>query len=403
MIMNSPEPMNLGSPTQSPGVGSNQYMPQFLLGDMNPARDSQYTRGHNQGSGYKNWIGSSSPPRNSATNFNRQSSGGYSLNSGYESKLNNSNLIDRSIDPNYHSHYGQNLQNNQNYSPYLERSMASTTIMSGNIPQPNEKSQSVQLPGAPPVNRLVDMLNNKSTYSTPNILNNSNLTPNNMIKQEYLTAYEKNDLPFTPNQNQNHRLSPPSPTQIDPFYTHGESIKMDDKLDETWVTVFGIPQSATSFVLQEFSVYGQIIRHIPNPQGNWLHIQYQTKLQAQKALSKNGKILANSLMVGVMPCIDKRIMSMNSQVQDSQFSMPSTPGQINPKSPTNVNLKTSASFKSFPNATKLDRTQSLRTGVRPLGPFNGTSRIERESYDDSRLPKKNGNAISKAMEYMFGW
>lgn len=73
--------------------------------------------------------------------------------------------------------------------------MASTTIMSGNIPQPNEKSQSVQLPGAPPVNRLVDMLNNKSTYSTPNILNNSNLTPNNMIKQEYLTAYEKNDLP----------------------------------------------------------------------------------------------------------------------------------------------------------------------------------------------------------------
>lgn len=69
---------------------------------------------------------------------------------------------------------------------------------------------------------------------------------------------------------------------------------------------------------------------------------------------------------------------MNSQVQDSQFSMPSTPGQINPKSPTNVNLKTSASFKSFPNATKLDRTQSLRTGVRPLGPFNGTSRIERE-------------------------
>ena len=66
----------------------------------------------------------------------------------------------------------------------------------------------------------------------------------------------------TPTQNQSHRLSPPSPTQIDPFYTHGESIKMDDKLDETWVTVFGIPQSATSFVLQEFSVYGQIIRHI---------------------------------------------------------------------------------------------------------------------------------------------
>ena len=43
----------------------------------------------------------------------------------------------------------------------------------------------------------------------------------------------------------------------------------------------------------------------PNPQGNWIHIQYQTKLQAQKALSKNGKVLGSSLMIGIMPCIDK--------------------------------------------------------------------------------------------------
>ncbi len=35
MIMNSPEPMSLGSPTQSPGVGSSgQYIPNFLLGDI---------------------------------------------------------------------------------------------------------------------------------------------------------------------------------------------------------------------------------------------------------------------------------------------------------------------------------------------------------------------------------
>lgn len=73
--------------------------------------------------------------------------------------------------------------------------MASTTIMSGNIPQQNEKTQNVQLPGAPPVNRLVDMLNNKSTYNSPNIHNNSNhLTPSNIVKQEYLSAHEKNDL-----------------------------------------------------------------------------------------------------------------------------------------------------------------------------------------------------------------
>jgi hypothetical protein len=32
-MMHSPEPMSLGSPTQSPPV-NNQFLPQFLLGDM---------------------------------------------------------------------------------------------------------------------------------------------------------------------------------------------------------------------------------------------------------------------------------------------------------------------------------------------------------------------------------
>jgi nuclear pore complex protein Nup53 len=103
-------------------------------------------------------------------------------------------------------------------------------------------------------------------------------------------------------------FSPLTPSQIDPFYTYGESIRLDEKLDETWITVFGFPPSATSYILQEFANYGQIVNHVPSTQGNWLHIQYQSKLQAQKALSKNGKILANSLMIGVMQCIDKVLM-----------------------------------------------------------------------------------------------
>ena len=36
-----------------------------------------------------------------------------------------------------------------------------------------------------------------------------------------------------------------------------------------------------------------------------MHIRYQTKLHARKALSKNGKILAETIMIGVLPCIDK--------------------------------------------------------------------------------------------------
>jgi len=33
--------------------------------------------------------------------------------------------------------------------------------------------------------------------------------------------------------------SPPSPAQIDPFFTQGDSIRADVQLDDTWVTVFG--------------------------------------------------------------------------------------------------------------------------------------------------------------------
>jgi len=43
--------------------------------------------------------------------------------------------------------------------------------------------------------------------------------------------------------------------------------------------------------------------------GNWIHIHYQSKLQAKKVLSKNGKVFGGSIMVGVAPCIDKVGMS----------------------------------------------------------------------------------------------
>lgn len=48
--------------------------------------------------------------------------------------------------------------------------------------------------------------------------------------------------------------------------------------------------------------------------GNWIHIHYQSKLQAKKVLSKNGKVFGGSIMVGVAPCIDKVGTSSNGQL-----------------------------------------------------------------------------------------
>jgi len=76
---------------------------------------------------------------------------------------------------------------------------------------------------------------------------------------------------------------------------------------ENWVTVFGFPPSQIPYILLHFQNYGDIVRHVVPPgQCNWINIQYQTQLQAKKALSKNGKIIGDNLnlMVGVVECTD---------------------------------------------------------------------------------------------------
>ena len=75
-------------------------------------------------------------------------------------------------------------------------------------------------------------------------------------------------------------------------------------------------------------------------------------------------------MVGVMQCIDKKIMTQNSTNTNNSLDTTdvSLGGAIAALSPTSA---TSARIaKSFSNGSKLDRTQSLRTNVRPLGAFN---------------------------------
>ncbi|XP_048728366.1 nucleoporin NUP35-like isoform X2 [Ostrea edulis] len=104
-----------------------------------------------------------------------------------------------------------------------------------------------------------------------------------------------------------------SPAQLDPFYTQGEMLTADDALDETWVTVFGFQAAAASYFLQQFSQYGNILKYEIASEGNWMHLHYQSKLQAKKALSKDGKIFNNCVMIGVKSCIDKAVMDRDRQ------------------------------------------------------------------------------------------
>ncbi|XP_068723221.1 nucleoporin NUP35-like isoform X2 [Montipora capricornis] len=161
-----------------------------------------------------------------------------------------------------------------------------------------------------------------------------------------------------------------SPTQIDPFYTQGAAISSDDILDECWVTVFGFPPAASSFILKQFSQYGNIIRSVTS-KGNWIHIQYQSKLQAKKALSKNGKVYGSDIM-GVMEASGKE--------------------DIN-GSPLRLETGTTVS-------TSINKSAPMR----PLTAAYQAVRSDHQVVQDgSRTPQKNSNLVSKAMEYVFGW
>lgn len=73
-----------------------------------------------------------------------------------------------------------------------------------------------------------------------------------------------------------------------------------------WITVFGFPPSKASFIINQFSQYGKILDHKMG-EGNWMHIAYETKFEAEKALSKNGKMFDQVLMIGVVECTDPSV------------------------------------------------------------------------------------------------
>ncbi|KAK3594132.1 hypothetical protein CHS0354_040903 [Potamilus streckersoni] len=190
---------------------------------------------------------------------------------------------------------------------------------------------------------------------------------------------------FTPERgftsiNASHVVS--SPTQLDPFYTQGEMLTAEDVLDETWVTVFGFPPAAASYILQQFSQYGNILKKVIATEGNWMHIHYQSKIQAKKALSKNGKILGGSIMIGVTACIDKKAME-----EDKENGI-------------NISIST-------PNTSRLTSTQgSISKGSTPIRPLTAAykaARSESEVVKGAQAPQKSNGFISKTFEYVFGW
>ncbi|MXQ95657.1 hypothetical protein E5288_WYG010803 [Bos mutus] len=204
--------------------------------------------------------------------------------------------------------------------------MRSPLLAGGSPPQPVVPAHKDKS-GAPPVRSIYDDISSPGLGSTPLT---SRRQANISVMQSPLvgvvtTTPGTGQSVFSPANIGQPRKTTLSPAQLDPFYTQGDSLTSEDHLDDTWVTVFGFPQASASYILLQFAQYGNILKHVMSNTGNWMHIRYQSKLQARKALSKDGRIFGESIMIGVKPCIDKSVMENSDRCALSSPSLAFTP------------------------------------------------------------------------------
>lgn len=152
----------------------------------------------------------------------------------------------------------------------------------------------------------------------------------------------------------------------------------------TWVTVFGFPPSAASYILQQFSQCGTVLQHHNPANGNWMQIRYQTRTQAQSALSRSGRILGGTLMIGVILCHDPPESPMNG---------------------TRTGLLEQTGDKRL-NSSVATVNTSVHTpsrSIRPLTQAYKAAHNEHEMSMSSTSASKSDGIVSRAMEYIFGW
>ena len=130
-----------------------------------------------------------------------------------------------------------------------------------------------------------------------------------------------------------------------------------------------------------------------------MHLQYQSKIQAQKALSKNGKVFGSNIMVGVSECADPSVTSASiSGLHNNENALGGGGGGA---SFVNSSL-TLGGASASPALNASSRTRAMRT-LTSSSILNSSVRDDRDVLNDANTPKKSSGLISKTVDYLFGW
>ncbi|KAM7254388.1 hypothetical protein ACFE04_003768 [Oxalis oulophora] len=103
-----------------------------------------------------------------------------------------------------------------------------------------------------------------------------------------------------------------------------------------WVKVYGFTTGNTNFVLGILEQYcGPILKHFPgNQNSNWMHVLFQVRSDAEKALNLNGKVIGNNIVIGVQPVIPTTRDELNRAFETQKYVLFQQPKSTPPNSTT---------------------------------------------------------------------
>lgn len=139
-----------------------------------------------------------------------------------------------------------------------------------------------------------------------------------------------------------------------------------------WITVFGFAPTDTNGILAHFSQCGTIVDKVypQHGSGNWVHLRFASRLECDRALNYNERIIGNNLIIGVMYCKDPAV------VVDKENA-----------------TAAAAADRSIP----VNR-------VRPLAHMAYKSaHMSSDVVLSPDTPKRSSGIVNKAMDMIFGW
>ncbi|XP_022234180.1 nucleoporin Nup35 [Drosophila obscura] len=345
------EPMTLGSPVNSPNSNQGQYLPPFLMGDpqaMTPHKNTLSPK-----PGRYNVSFATSPTGSASHDFNRSGINTFFGPGG------------GSGGPHGSGGQGSN-------------SAVSMSAVSSHNHQTG-----------PPTQGLFESLREQSPYTPQrhhlSLLNQSQNLSLNQSQIPYQKSYSNESFVQITQNNINasmRGLYSPLGAPMSPLGGGGQCGGVDGvsspRSGDFWVTIFGYVPGSSSMVLQHFTLCGTIVEvsHAPK-NGNWMHVRFSSRIESDKALNFNQKVIGGNVMVGVTSCTEKSIVDKeNCNASLSTSSLNAGEQMQSPKSPR-IRPFVQQSYKLAQNDAKVVPAKDV--------------------------PTKSSGLVDKAMDLLFGW